>query len=83
MICEKRVVTSTLHEAHGSDKIRKPLVPCPGCLFEPVKRLFETTHVVWIVAMAKTHRLIHIYSLRKISMKKRVGNIELMNGPRL
>ena len=60
---------------------RDPLVPGPRCLLQPVERTGEQAHVVQIVGVDETSRLLTEYLLVEMAMQESIRHIELVNRP--
>lgn len=61
--------------------LSKALIPCPRGLFETIEGPLKVTHIIWMLWVSKTRRLVHKNSLLKMAVKKGVLHIELMNRP--
>ena len=60
---------------------RNPVVPGPRCLLQPVERTGEQAHVVRIVGVDETSRLLTKHLLVEMAMQKSISHIELVNWP--
>ena len=60
---------------------RDPLVPGPKCLFQPVERTGEQAHVVRIIGVDKTSRLLTEHLLVEMAMQESIRHIELVDRP--
>ena len=60
---------------------RDPLVPGPRCLLQPVERTGEQAHVVRIVGVDETSRLLTEHLLVEMAMQESIRHIELVDRP--
>lgn len=60
---------------------RDPLVPGPRHLLQPVERTGEQAHMVRMVGVDETNRLLTEHLLVEVAMQKSIGHVELVNGP--
>ena len=60
---------------------RDPLVPGPRRLLQPVERTGEQAHVVRMVGVDETSRLLTEHLLVEVTMQKSIGHVKLVNGP--
>ena len=60
---------------------RDPLVPGPRCLLQPVERTGEQAHVVRIVGVDETSRLLTEHLLVEMDMQESIRHIELVDRP--
>ena len=60
---------------------RDPLVPGPRCLLQPVERTREQAHVVRIVGVDETRRLLTEHLLVEMAMQESIKHVKLVNRP--
>ena len=60
---------------------RDPLVPGPRCLLQPVERTGEQAHMVRIVGVDETSRLLTEHLLVEMAMQESIRHIDLVDRP--
>jgi hypothetical protein len=78
---KKRSVRLRFEKTNGASKGGKSLKPGPRSLFEPVERFEKPTYMSGSLGIDETRWLLAVDNLIKMSMKKCVFDIELMNRP--
>ncbi|KAJ0566039.1 hypothetical protein HanIR_Chr06g0269371 [Helianthus annuus] len=81
LVNKQGVVQFALRKSLLYNKVSEPLIPSARSLLKTVKRLFQTTHMISIVAVTKSHWLIHENCLLQVPIKEGICNIQLVNRP--
>ena len=81
LVDEQRGIRAGGHEAKLLKEGSDPLVPSTRGLLEPIERAREQAHVIRLGGVDEADRLLAVDLLGKVAMKKRVGDIHLVDGP--
>jgi len=78
---EQRSVYQRSSKTEVQQKIRKPSVPSSGSLLKAIDGLVKFTDMSGLSLVHKTSRLLHVYLLCQMTMKKRIRNVKLPDVP--
>jgi hypothetical protein len=70
-----------LNKHQGGDVHCELVVPCPGCLLQPIQRLVEKADMIRLRWINKSSRLATVDNLREGVVQEHILHIKVMNGP--